>query len=182
MAQHLVVIGVSGTGKSTVGQLLAERLGRRMIEADLLHSPENIARMASGVPLTDEDRLPWLNSIVAMLEEVDREGAKAVVVCSALRESYRAILRAAGPMFFVHLNPAAEVVRERIQNRRNHFMPASLLESQLETMERLHADEPGMEVTGPESAVDLVEEILQRLPQGVLDSEEAEPTGGADRI
>jgi gluconokinase len=179
VAQHLVVIGVSGSGKSTVGQLLAARLGRRLIEADNLHSAENIARMASGVPLTDEDRLPWLNTIVDLLREAEEEGSQAVVVCSALRESYRDILRTAGPMYFVHLNPDVETVRMRIQNRVGHFMPASLLESQLDTMERLRPDEHGIELTGTEPAADLVEQILHHLPSDVLDGEDLSRTPGS---
>src|SRR5690606_8586289 len=145
--QHVVVIGVSGSGKSTVGQLLASRLDRPFIEGDSLHPPENVARMASGVPLTDADRLPWLEKIAETLSVSAADGREAVAACSALRVSYRDILRRSGEVFFVHLNPDVETLRERLDSRVGHFMPASLLVSQLDTMERLQPDEHGVEVT-----------------------------------
>ncbi|URN14230.1 gluconokinase [Streptomyces radiopugnans] len=135
-------MGVSGSGKTTVGTALAERLGVPYAEADDFHPPENVAKMASGVPLTDEDRAPWLDAIAAWLKAQDGEGG--VVTCSALKRVYRDRLRRAAPeVFFLHLDGSPELIGERLSGRTGHFMPSALLRSQFETLEALDADEAG---------------------------------------
>ncbi len=144
----VVVIGVSGSGKSTVAARLAARLGRELVEGDEFHPPENVAKMSDGIPLTDEDRLPWLRALAGRLAEGAANGIPIVVSCSALRRRYRDILRAGDPaLVFVHAHGTAEVIRARIEARRDHFMPPNLLESQLATMEPLAHDEPGVTVS-----------------------------------
>jgi gluconokinase len=141
----VVVMGVSGSGKTTVGTALAERLGVPYAEADDFHPPENVAKMASGVPLTDADRVPWLDSIAAWLKARDGEGG--VVTCSALRRAYRDRLRRAAPeLFFLHLDGSPELIGERLAGREDHFMPPALLRSQFETLEPLDPDEAGAAV------------------------------------
>ncbi|CAL9379802.1 Gluconokinase [Streptomyces sp. enrichment culture] len=138
----VVVMGVSGSGKTTVGTALAERLGVPYAEADDFHPPENVAKMASGVPLTDEDRAPWLDAIAAWLKAQEGEGG--VVTCSALKRVYRDRLRRAAPeVFFLHLDGSPELIGERLSGRTGHFMPSALLRSQFETLEALDADEAG---------------------------------------
>jgi len=128
----VVVMGVSGCGKSTVGKLLAERLGCRFLDADEFHPPANVAKMAAGTPLTDADRLPWLQNLNAKLRE-DRD---TVLACSALKASYRLILaQGFDDCRFVHLRGSIELIRSRLTDRRHRFMPASLLESQFATLE-----------------------------------------------
>jgi len=127
----VVVMGVSGSGKSTVGALLAGRLGTEFLDADEFHPPENVARMAAGVPLSDEDRRPWLERLNAELRK--RKGA--VLACSALKESYRAILATGLDCRFVHLRGSIELIRARLATRSHRYMPASLLESQFATLE-----------------------------------------------
>ncbi|HKJ11144.1 MAG TPA: gluconokinase [Ornithinimicrobium sp.] len=142
-AQHLVVMGVSGSGKSTVGKAIAERLGWEFAEGDDFHPPENKAKMERGDPLVDEDRWPWLEKLAGWTAGRDEEGTSTVVTCSALRAVYRDILRRGGETFFVHLVGDKDLLMERMQGR-EHFMPASLLDSQLDTLEPLGPDEPGM--------------------------------------
>jgi carbohydrate kinase (thermoresistant glucokinase family) len=132
----LVVMGVSGSGKSTVGAALARRLGVPFIDGDDLHSESNVQKMASGHPLTDEDRWPWLARVGQALAHA--EGTGLVVACSALKKSYRDAIRAGEPeAFFLHLTAPRQVLQARVAARHGHFMPASLLDSQLETLEPL---------------------------------------------
>ena len=139
----VVVMGVSGSGKSTVGQALADGLGIEYTDADSFHSEANIARMTSGHPLTDEDRAPWLAAICGWLAEHDVPGG--VVGCSALRRRYRDALRSAAPrLMFLHLDGDPAVLLQRVAERHDHFMPATLLTSQLATLEPLEADEAGV--------------------------------------
>ncbi|GIG20433.1 gluconokinase [Cellulomonas chitinilytica] len=141
---HVVVMGVSGCGKSTVGSLLADRLGVPFLDADSLHPPANVARMAAGVPLTDEDRWPWLRLVG---DAMASRPAGAVVACSALRRSYRDLLRASVPdLRLVHLVGTREQLAARMRARERHFMPVSLLDTQLATLEPLGADEHGVEL------------------------------------
>lgn len=136
---HVVVMGVSGCGKTTVGQGLAAALGLPFIEGDDLHPPANVARMAAGIPLTDADREGWLQSIGAALAAEPRG---AVASCSALKRAYRDRLRAAVPgLRLVHLHGAPALLAERLALRRGHYMPPSLLQSQLDTLELPGADE-----------------------------------------
>lgn len=139
---HLVVMGVSGCGKSTVGAMLADRLGVPFLDADSLHPPGNLAKMADGTPLDDPDRWPWLESVG---RELAAHPDGAVVACSALRRAYRDLLRSAVPgVRFVHLVGTREQLATRMQARERHFMPVSLLDTQLATLEPLGADEPGI--------------------------------------
>lgn len=138
----VVVMGVSGCGKSTVGALLADRLGVPFLDADSLHPPENLAKMARGTPLDDADRWPWLRVVGSALAGYP-DGA--VVACSALRRAYRDLLGEAVPgLRFVHLVGTREQLAARMRDRDGHFMPVSLLDTQLATLEPLGVDEPGI--------------------------------------
>jgi len=143
----IVVMGVSGSGKSTVGQALADALGRTFVDGDGLHSAENRAKMASGVPLTDEDRWPWLDAVGGVLASYDDQGKHPIVACSALRRAYRDRLRSVAPdIVFVHLHGSAALLTSRVGPRKHEYMPASLLASQLDTLEPLGPDERGVVV------------------------------------
>lgn len=144
---HLVVMGVSGTGKTTIGKLVAERLGRPFVEGDELHPPANVEKMHAGIPLTDEDRCPWLRLVRDAMTEHARAGRSAVVACSALRRTYRDVLREAeGRVRMVHIAVPDDDLDRRMSARRGHFMPAGLLASQLATLEPLGPDEDGVVV------------------------------------
>ena len=151
-------MGVSGSGKSTIAAALADTLGLEMIEGDDKHPPANVAKMEAGIPLTDDDRRPWLGALVALLTEAHEAGRGTVLACSALRRSYRDILRAAVPAdesFIVELEVDAPTLQARMAARKGHFMPVSLLESQLATLERLQPDEPGAIVEASASIADV---------------------------
>jgi gluconokinase len=138
----VVVMGVSGTGKSTVGGLLARALGVPYAEADAFHPPANIAKMSAGTPLDDDDRAPWLTAIGDWARE--RGSLGGVVSCSALKRRYRDTLRAAAPgLFFLHLNGERELIARRLGARAGHFMPTTLLDSQFADLEPLQPDEQG---------------------------------------
>lgn len=144
-ATHIVVMGVSGSGKSTIAAGLALRLGWEFGEGDALHPPANIAKMAAGTPLTDEDRRPWLERLAGWIADRDAAGRSSVLACSALRRSYRDVLRAGAPTVrFLHLTGPDEVLAERMGDRDGHFMPGSLLRSQLDTLEAIEPDEDGL--------------------------------------
>ncbi|WP_191283314.1 gluconokinase [Pseudolysinimonas yzui] len=154
----LVVMGVSGTGKSTIGRGLAETLGLPFVEGDDLHPPANVAKMAAGIPLTDADRAPWLDRIAA---ELDRP---VVITCSALKRSYRDRLRAAAPdLVLVYLHGSPELLAARMAQRDGHFMPPSLLESQLATLEEPSADEDAIPVDVALQPDEIVELVVDRL-------------------
>ena len=138
----LVVMGVSGSGKSTVAAGIAEALGLGFIDGDGLHSPESVALMQAGTPLTDADRWPWLEGIAARLADEAQWPDGLVIACSALRRAYRDRIRAGAPgVRFVFLDGPAELIRARMSGRRGHYMPESLLASQLATLEPPGADE-----------------------------------------
>jgi gluconokinase len=157
----VVVMGVAGCGKSTVARTLADRLGWGMAEGDDFHSRENKAKMAAGAPLTDADRVPWLESI---RDYLDRQPSNMVVTCSALKRSYRDILRTArGRVRFLHLHGSPTVLASRIGSRTGHFMPPGMLVSQLETLEQLQPDEDGTVVDVSGSPEEIIELALTRL-------------------
>lgn len=162
--QHLVIMGVSGSGKTTISTLLSEHLGWIAAEADEFHPEANITKMSSGTPLTDDDRWPWLDSIRNWMDTQAENGRSTIVTCSALKHSYRDVLAAAsGDVHFVHLNGDAALLSERMKTRSGHFMPASLLPSQLNTLEPLADDEPGVVVDILKPPADIAAEILTRL-------------------
>lgn len=160
VTRPIVVMGVSGAGKTTVGRDLAHRLGVSFIDADDLHGSENVAKMAAGIPLDDDDRWPWLDRVgVALAADPG-----VVIACSALKRRYRDRLRASAPdTVFVHLDAPKERVTEQATARRGHFMPPALLASQLQTLEPLGADEDGITATVDGTAGELVERIRQHL-------------------
>ena len=137
-----LVMGVSGSGKSLVGSAFARALGIAFVEGDAYHPAENVERMSSGIPLTDSDRLGWLRALAERLREAKDAGTGLVMACSALKRSYRDLLRAeAGDLHFVFLRGDRSLLAERLAGRRGHFMPASLLDSQLATLEEPTPDE-----------------------------------------
>lgn len=143
--QHVVVMGVSGCGKSTVAELLSDQTGTRFAEADVFHSAGNKEKMAAGIPLNDQDRWPWLRDLATWTADQAREGRSTVMACSALKRSYRDLLRTGPPRLdFVHLDGSPDTIRTRMATRRGHYMPASLLESQIATLEPLQPDESGV--------------------------------------
>jgi gluconokinase len=131
----VVLIGVSGSGKSTTGAALAAALGWRLIDADDLHPPQNVAKMAAGIPLTDDDRWPWLDRIVDALRRTTAEGANVILACSALKQRYRDRLAQAGDVRFVHLRGDPQTIAARLATRHHRYMPAALLESQFAALE-----------------------------------------------
>jgi carbohydrate kinase (thermoresistant glucokinase family) len=155
---HVVVMGVSGTGKTTVATALAEELDAVFAEGDDFHPPSNVAKMSAGVPLTDDDRWPWLRDLAAWTREQAEQSRSTVVTCSALRRVYRDVLRTgAARTFFVHLDAPEAMLLERMAAR-DHYMPASLLRSQLDTLEPLSADEHGVTVDSTRSPAVVVDE------------------------
>jgi gluconokinase len=167
----VTVMGVSGSGKTTVGAALAQRLGVPFADADDFHPAANVAKMSAGTPLDDLDRLPWLQTISLWL--ADHAATGAVVSCSALKHWYRTILREAAPtQVFIHLDGSPEVVARRVAGRPGHFMPASLVDSQFATLERLQDDEIG--VTLP---LDLpVDDLVARAVAALAPQDTASPT------
>ncbi|WP_374946730.1 gluconokinase [Agreia sp.] len=151
----VVVGGVSGSGKSTIGALLAQRLEVPFIDADSLHPEANVTKMAAGLPLTDIDRAPWLVRIGEVLSEHDRSGL--VLACSALKRSYRDTIRTVEPStVFVTLSGSHELIAARLAARHGHFMPAALLDSQLAAFEPLDDDEAGEDVDVAANVDDIV--------------------------
>ncbi len=143
----LLVMGVSGSGKSTVGKALADALNWPFQEGDDLHPPENIAKMKAGVPLTDEDRAPWLAAVARWIDDQALQGEPGVVTCSALKRGYRDALRRDRPhLWLVFLEGSRKVLAERLAQRHDHFMPPSLLDSQLAALEAPGEDEPVIDV------------------------------------
>lgn len=153
----LVVMGVSGVGKTTIATHLAQRLGWDQGEGDALHPAANVAKMSAGTPLTDDDRWPWLDAVAAWIHDHLESGRSGVITCSALKRAYRDRLRAPG-VVFVHLVGDAGTIEQRMSRRADHYMPPSLLGSQISTLERLEPDEHGIVVS-----------VDDRTPQAVAD-------------
>ncbi|KVF71834.1 gluconokinase [Burkholderia diffusa] len=155
----LIAMGVSGAGKSRIGEMLAERLSCSYTDGDAFHSAANKEKMHNGIPLTDDDRWPWLRTIRAAIEEKQRAGETAVFTCSSLKRSYRDVLRGSDTdVRFVYLKGSFEVLHERLKTRTGHFFDPSLLKSQLDTLEEPGPDEAivvSIELT-PEQIVDQV--------------------------
>lgn len=159
-AFRLIVMGPSGSGKSVVGAVLAERLGASFIDADDLHPAANIAKMAAGMPLDDDDRMPWLGIVGTVLR--DASGG-AVIACSALARRYRDRIRASAPdALFIELQVSPDELARRMKAR-EHFMPPELLLSQLETLEHLEADERGIVVINDRPPAAVVDEVCRKL-------------------
>ena len=164
MSTTLVVMGVAGSGKTTLARALAAGLGWAYDEGDALHPAENVAKMRSGTPLDDEDRWPWLRRVAAVVGAHEDAGQDAVVACSALKRSYRDLLREGHPSVrFVHVAVDGTELERRLGRRSGHFMPASLLGSQLAALEPLQPDEPGLVVDGTQPVADLVAQVQAQL-------------------
>jgi len=160
-ARVIVVMGVSGAGKTTVGRLLAERLGWHFADADDHHPPENVRKMASGIPLSDEDRIPWLERLHELTRQHLASGHSLVLACSALRSSYREALAADETRIsFVYLHGSFDLIHSRLTERSDHYMPKELLRSQFETLEP-PTDTLAVEVSPPPE--ELVTQIISRL-------------------
>jgi gluconokinase len=160
----VVVMGVAGSGKTTVAKGLAVSMHWLFAEGDAFHPEANVAKMHSGVPLTDEDRWPWLRLIGDWMSEQVAAGTSAVVTCSALRRVYRDVLREGRPAVrFLHVTLPEGAIADRLEHRKNHYMPPSLLPSQLATLEPLAADEPGVEVSGYGSETEVLARALDAL-------------------
>jgi gluconokinase len=163
-AQAVVVMGVSGSGKSTVGELLAKRLGWQMVEGDSLHPPANVEKMRRGIPLDDADRAPWLDRIGGQLRDWTSAGRSGVVTCSALKRAYRERILAARPdVHFVYLKGSEELIRRRVGARHHEYMPASLLHSQFETLEEPLPGEPVIAIDADEPPEAEVQKIVDAL-------------------
>lgn len=161
----LIVMGVSGAGKTTIGALLAERLGWEFVDGDLFHPAANVEKMRSGIPLTDEDRWPWLQAIAGWIDRKRRDRGHAVIACSALKRSYRAaIVGQRRDVGFVYLKGPRALIARRQADRNGHFMPASLLDSQFEVLEEPTPDENAIVVSiepRPGEIIDTIAGILQ---------------------
>lgn len=161
---HLVVMGVSGSGKTTVAALLADRLGFPAAEADDFHPAANVAKMAAGIPLDDADRWPWLATLRTWMDGHGAAAGGTVVTCSALKRSYRDLLRAGtGVVRFLHVDADAELLARRLGQRTDHFMPDTLLASQLATLEPLEPDEDGTTLANDTTPGDLADRAITRL-------------------
>ncbi len=159
----LVVMGVTGAGKSTIGQLLAERLGWTFQEGDDLHPAANVAKMRAGIPLTDEDREPWLARVAGWIETRLSAGESGVVTCSALRRCYRDLLARHGGVTFVYLAVDGPTLEQRLAERRGHYMSPALLDSQLELLEEPSPDEPVVRVDAGQQPEASVDQVLEEL-------------------
>lgn len=160
----VVVMGVSGVGKTAVARGVAERLDLPWIDSDDLHPPKNVAKMARGTPLDDADRQPWLEAVGTWLRERSNAGSGGVVACSALTRNYRDVLRrSAVGVVFVHLTAEPVVIAHRIAQRIGHFMPASLLKSQLALLEPLGPDEIGAPVDAGQDLTEVVDAAVRLL-------------------
>jgi gluconokinase len=158
----IVVMGVSGSGKTTIGKMLADAIRCSFLEGDSLHSKDNIEKMSHGIPLTDSDRAPWLTAIHARLLEFFKRGESLVVACSALEQQYREVLADGVPITWVYLKGSTELIRGRMKQRRKHFMKADMLPSQFHALEE-PSDAIVVDISELPSAI--VAQILTQLPR-----------------
>lgn len=166
MKAHLVVMGVSGCGKSTFGKRIADSLDREWIEGDDQHSLESVEKMKRGIPLWDEDRFPWLDRLV---KKMDQSNKPVVLACSALKRSYRDHLRKAkGTVFFLHLQVPKVLLMRRLQNRKDHFFSPSLLDGQLLLLEKVQASETGCTVNSESELEKWLSEQFEQKKDGHL--------------
>lgn len=160
----VIVMGVSGSGKTTVAKGISTVMGWEFAEGDAFHSDANVEKMRRGEALTDEDRWPWLEAIGDWISDKEAAGESAVVTCSALRRAYRDLLRRGRPhVRFLHLTAPADLIRDRMEHRPGHYMPPSLLPSQIATLEPLGDDEPGISVTNEGTAAQVLGRALDAL-------------------
>ena len=160
----LIVMGVSGSGKSTIAEALSERLGWRFEDGDSFHPVSNVEKMRAGHPLTDEDRWPWLNAIADEIGRVCKAGEHVIIACSALKHSYRdVLLRGRDDVRFVFLKGTQELIADRLAHRKGHFMPPGLLASQFNTLEPPDADEHVITASIDESVEQIVDGIMRQL-------------------
>ena len=163
-ARVIMLMGVAGSGKSTIGGLLSERLGWPFRDADSFHPRANVEKMKSGTPLTDEDRRPWLEAIAAYMDERLGQGQSAIVSCSALRRAYREVLTRGRPgVMLVHLAGSKELIGSRLSARRGHFMPPALLDSQFATLEAPAPEEGVLTMAVDEPPERIAERIVAAL-------------------
>ncbi len=160
----VVVMGVSGSGKSTVAESLAARLGWRYADGDSFHPPSNVAKMSTGQPLSDEDRWPWLRAIAGEIDRLSAAGERGVIACSALKHAYREVLvHGRDDVRLVFLDGAQDLIAARLAARRGHFMPPGLLASQFGTLERPQADERPIIVSIDAPVARIVDDIVTQL-------------------
>ena len=161
-----LMMGVSGSGKTTIAQRVAEREGWRLVEGDDFHPPENVAKMKSGTPLTDEDRWPWLRAIAVEIDAIRARGESAVVTSSALKRAYRAILVGDRiDVVLVYLQGSKELIARRMAARKGHFMPPALLDSQFATLEEPGDDEHPVVVSIEPTPDEIVDDVVRKLKE-----------------
>ncbi|MBP2312658.1 gluconokinase [Azospirillum soli] len=157
---HIILMGVCGSGKTSVGEALAQRLGCRFADADSFHPAENVEKMRAGIPLNDEDRGPWLTAIRAALDGWSAAGESSIIACSALKQAYRDVLSSDGDVIFVYLKGSKELIAERLKARSGHYMNPNLLQSQIEALEE-PADAIVIDVSPPLEVI--VDTLLAQL-------------------
>lgn len=178
----VVVMGVSGSGKTTVGRMIAGRLALPFVDGDSFHSTANRTTMAAGHALDDEDRQPWLTALAEWLGYTSRAGHGAVLACSALKHDYRDVLRRASPhLCFVHLAVDRDTAVARVSRRTGHFMPTALIDSQYDALEPLRPDEPGATVDADDAEPQVLEQALRAIARcSTQDTVRTDHRGGVD--
>ena len=163
----LIVMGVSGSGKTTIGEQLAARIGWRYEDADTFHPASNVAKMSAGQPLTDDDRWPWLRAIADEIDRVCKAGGHVIIACSALRRAYRdVLLHGRKDVRLVYLDGTEPLIGDRLSHRKGHFMPPGLLASQFATLEPPAADEHAVRVSIDARVETIVDDVLNQLGLG----------------